>query len=138
VVSHPAIAVTPDANEDDAVAKLSAWIFLIGLILVTSAARGLYSSQGAIPSPRFELLERLGLITFLWFWLTTQCRPYRVSFPLDLGLFLAALWFMMLPYYLWHHERWRGALKCLVIGVAYFVGYILSLGMHYALARSGG
>jgi hypothetical protein len=43
----------------------------------------------------------------------------------------------MLPYYLWRYERWRGVLKFLAIGVAYFVGRILSLGMHYALAGTG-
>ena len=125
-------ADVPD-DEDDRTNKVQAWLFLIGLILIASAARGLYSSQGAIPSSRFELLERLGLITFLWYWLTTQCRPYRASFPLDLAFFLTGLWFIMLPYYLWHYERWRGLLKCLAIGTAYLVGRFLSLGMHYAI-----
>ena len=118
--------------------KALAWLFLVGLLLISSAARGVYSSQGVAPSARFELLERIGLLSFIWFWVRAQCRPYRVAFPMDLGLFLAGLWIFILPHYLWRCERWRGHLKCAAIAGAYVVAYLLSIAIHYALVSGGG
>jgi hypothetical protein len=108
------------------------------LLTVSGVARGLYSAQGLIPSARFELIERVGVLTFLWYWLIAQCRPYRVTFPLDMGIFISALGFLILPHYLWRHERWRGLLKCVVIAVGYLFAYLLSVAVHTGLALTDG
>ena len=85
--------------------KILSWLFLVGFLFISNAARAVYSSHGVNPSARFEVLTTLAGVTFIWYWLIQQCRPYRVAFPLDLALFASSLWFLVLPYYLWRCER---------------------------------
>jgi hypothetical protein len=113
--------------------KILAWLFLIGFVIVTKAARGIYSSQGIEPSGRFVLLELAGLVTFQAYWLRSQCRPYRIAFPLDIAFFLPGLWFGIFPYYLWRCERWRGVGKCLGVAGGHVLGYISSVLVYYLL-----
>jgi len=115
------------------VSKSLSWLFLVGFLFVSNAARGVYSSHGLKPSERFEVLCALGLLTFTWYWLTQQCRPYGASFPLDIALFASALWFLLLPYYLWRYERWRGLFKVAVVASAYVLSHAFSIGVHYIL-----
>jgi hypothetical protein len=127
------------ASEDDdlpRVARALSWIFLVGFFLVSNGARAVYAIHDEPPSARFELLWMVSAISFLWYWLREQCRPYRASFPLDMPYFAAALWFVVVPYYLWHYQRWRGLLKVAALIVAYALSYLASLIAYYALVRS--
>lgn len=121
----------PTTSEDmAAAARASSWILLVGFFLVMSAARAVYFAREATPSTRFEFLCALSFITFLWFWLKEQCRPHGTSFPLDMPWFAALLWFVLVPYYLWRYERWRGVLKCVALAAAYALCHALSLALH--------
>lgn len=120
-------------QELNKVARVVSWIFLVGLLFLASAARGIYSSHGAAPSARFELLVTVSFGTFLWFWLKEQCRPYRTSFPLDIGFFVWWAGVVVIPYYLWRYQRWRGVAKLGVILSAYAAAYLFSLVVHYSL-----
>jgi len=82
---------------------------------------------------RFELLVTVSFGTFLWFWLKEQCRPYRTSFPLDIGFFVWWAGVVVVPYYLWRYQRWRGVAKVGVILSAYAAAYLFSLVVHYSL-----
>src|SRR5260221_148314 len=90
-----------DVEELALVARILSWVFLLGFLLIIAVARGIYSSHGAEPSQRFNVVVVLGFMTFIWYWLREQCRPYRASFPLDLAWFLRPLWMILAPYYLW-------------------------------------
>ena len=131
----PADAPLPGDDMAEA-ARVVSWVFLLGFLFISSSARSVYSSHGADPSARFEALYTLGLVVLIWYWLTEQCRPYRASFPLDLAFFASSIGFLLLPYYLWHYERWRGILKVAVLGVGFFLSYAWSVALHYVLVWS--
>jgi hypothetical protein len=42
---------------------------------------------------------------------------------MDMGVFLAALWFILVPYYLWHYERWHGLAKGIGLVGVYFLSW---------------
>lgn len=115
------------------VTKLSSWILLGGFFFVTATARAVYSSQGQGPSDRFAFLEAIGLLSLLWYWFSQQCAPHRPSFPLDIEIFVGALWFLLLPFYLWRFERWRGCLKLVLLAAMYLFAYASSVALHYML-----
>lgn len=104
-----------EADEDAAAAKILGWTFLLGCLALDAIGQALYTASGADPSPRFKFVMSWAFTTFLWSWLRSQCRPHRGTFPLDLWLFLFGAWPVVLPYYLWRHERWRGLGKCALV-----------------------
>ncbi len=113
--------------------RLLSWMLLGGFLFITGAARAVYSSHGELPSSRFELLANYGTLAFLWYWFSQEFRGHRATFPLDMGLFLGVLWFVLIPYYLWRYERWRGLAKLLLLGVLHFGAWAFSYAMHYGL-----
>lgn len=38
-----------------------------------------------------------------------------MTYPLDMAFFLYATSFLLLPYYFWRTQRWRGMRKCLLL-----------------------
>lgn len=42
-------------------------------------------------------------------------RRLHVTFPLDMGYLLSATSFVLLPYYFWRTQRWRGMGKMLAL-----------------------
>jgi hypothetical protein len=127
-------------NQDDelhGVARGLSWVFLIGFLFVAGAARAVYSSHGAGPSARFELLSSFGWCIFLWYWLREQCRRHQVAFPLDLGLFVMWTGIVLVPYYLWRYEHWRGLGKVGLLAGAYAASRLVSLTMHLMLVALG-
>lgn len=122
-----------DAAEVALVARILSWLFLLGFLLIIAVARGIYSSHDAEPSQRFNLVFVLGFMTFMWYWLTEQCRPYRASFPLDIGWFLSGLWVILAPYYLWRYQRWRGLAKFVILLAAFAMMYPVTLVVHFLL-----
>ena len=102
------------------------WILLLGFMLVVAIARGAYVSHGAEPSGRFQLVATFGLLALLWFWFSAQLAPYRPSLMFDMGLMLLVFWFVVVPYYMWRYERWRGVAKVAALCGAYVVSIMLS------------
>jgi hypothetical protein len=133
--------LSPEAHDPDElsrVARILSWVFLIGFLFVSGTARAVYSSHGTTPSARFEVLTNLSFLILLWYWFREQCRPYRVSLPLDMGFFVASLWFILLPYYLWRHERWRGGLKFLGLVIAFALAQLFTVMLHHILVWMNG
>ena len=126
------VMVTDD-SPSSGTTRLLSWMLLGGFLFITGAARAVYSSHGEVPSARFELLARYGALAFLWYWFSQEFRARRATFPLDMGFFLAVLWFVLIPYYLWRYERWRGMAKLLLLCGLYFGAWAFSTAMHYGL-----
>ncbi len=102
------------------------WILLLGFMLIVAVARGVYASQGAAPSARFNVLAMFGLLALLWFWFSAQVAPYQPRLMLDMGLMLLVFWFVLVPYYMWHYERWRGVGKVCILCLAWVASVIFS------------
>jgi hypothetical protein len=112
-----------------AVAKWWTWtalaIFFLGANTFDALATisGLEFVQGPIYLLRFVSL-------FLtWQWLEAECRPHGQTYPLDMGMFLYAAGFLLLPYYLWRHQRWRGVLKLVLLLCLWGGSYVLTHGI---------
>jgi hypothetical protein len=116
------------------VSRLLSWIFLLGHILLVAGARGAYAAYEITPSAQFEILAILGLMTFVWYWVTQECERCGATFPLDFAWFLAILWFVLGPYYLWRFQRWRGVAKCLIVCAWYLGAWVVSLAVYYSVA----
>ena len=102
------------------------WILLLGFMLISAMARGVYASHGVAQSARFEVLTTFGLLALLWFWLSTQVAAYRPRFMME-GLTLALFWFIVIPYYMWHYEGWRGLIKVFALCLAYVASVAASM-----------
>jgi hypothetical protein len=73
------------------VSRVLAWAFLLGFILLVGVAKAAYAGYGTAPSSAFEVLAILGLMTFMWHWVTQECRPCGATFPLDFAWFVGIL-----------------------------------------------
>ncbi len=114
-------------------ARLVSWLFLVGYLLLSGMARGVYSSHEVTPSSRFEVLSVLGFTTFLWYWVKNECGPRGATFPIDFAWFMLLFGLVVAPYYLWRYQRWRGLAKFGILLIAHAVAYFVSLAVHYAL-----
>jgi len=136
-VNHRPASAQSTESEVAEVSRHLSWLFLLGFLLLVGAARGVYSAQGVSPSARFEALGVLGFVTFVWYWIRQQCEPHGVTFPVDLAWFMALLWFLLAPYYLWRGERWRGLAKFGVLVAAYVLSSLVNVVVHYVLVWLG-
>lgn len=109
------------------------WILLALFFLLTNGAAALYwASDAPLPSGAAVLLQLLAIPVY-WCLLEVECRPHRVTFPLDMGLFLYVAGFLVVPYYLWRAQRWRGVAKVLLMALVWIVTYGLSMGLAWIL-----
>jgi hypothetical protein len=102
---------------------------------MSGAARGVYAAHHTEPSARFELLFSGGLILLLWYWFAQQVGPYRPKFPVDMGVFVAVLWFVLVPYYLWKYEHWGGLAKVVGLGAVYVLSLMFAGLIAFLLAE---
>jgi len=118
---------TPSPSNESSVHRASSWILLLGFMLITAMARGVYASHGVEPSARFEMLVALGQLALLWFWFTAQVAVHRPRFMMDMGLMLMLFWFIVIPRYMWRYQRWRGLAKVFGLGLAYVASIVVSI-----------
>jgi len=121
-----AVDHTDDVRPARGWGSLWPWLFLVAFIFVTSVGAVFYSAQGTRPALVYDHLVRLGLAVLLWHWLNDQCRPYRAAFALDMGMFISLVGVVLVPYYLWRYERWRGVAKVSVLIACYIAAYLFS------------
>ena len=111
-----------------------AWILFSGFVLIVSIAEGIYGAHETEPSQRFHLLTRMGFMALLWYWFVEEMRPHHPGLPMDFGLFLVALFFILVPYYFWRYERGRGLLKVLGFAGLYLLMWALGSLVAYVMA----
>ena len=136
-MNHGLVSEQVDDAELGQVSRIVSWLLLVGFLLLSGAARGVYSAQEIQPSARFEALAVVGFVTFVWYWIKQECAPYNVSFPIDLAWFMALLWFVLAPYYLWRVQRWRGLVKFGVLIGTHAASYVVTVAVHYFLVWLG-
>jgi hypothetical protein len=113
--------------------RLLSWVLLSGFFLIADVAQAVYSSHGVEPSARFHLVTLIGTGLLFWYWFTQQVAPYKPKLPMDMGAFILVLWFVLVPYYLWRYERWRGLLNVLGLGGVYLLAWVFSVVVYLAL-----
>jgi hypothetical protein len=112
-------------------ARTQAWV-LVGLFFLILNGTGMLYAAADLEEPGgLKLLVAALSIVVFWRLLEAECRPYGATFPLDMGYFLYATSFLVLPYYFWRMQRWRGLGKLLVVA-GLWAG---SLALWYGLSR---
>ena len=81
----------------------------------------LYADRHIELSIYLDLLGRVAFLWIIWWWLKEDSRKTGVTWPLDLGMFLAIAWIFVLPYHLIKTRGSRG-----LLGIIYFVGVWLA------------
>ena len=105
---------------------LWAWLALGAFFLFSNAVLALYEACGFTHPLRIEYLLRCVSLFLIWQWLEAECRAYRQTYPLDMGMFIALAGIALLPYYLWRNQRWWGLLKIAGLATLWAASYVLA------------
>jgi hypothetical protein len=73
------------------------------------------------------------MMVLLWYWFAQQMAPHQPRLVMDMGILIVILWFVLMPYYLWRHERWHGMLKVACLFALYVGSWVLSAVVSVAL-----
>ena len=112
---------------------LQAWVLLTGFFLVHNLTHAVYSAWEREFPGGLRLIFAISFVAFLWYWLIQECRTRGQRFPMDMGLFLLMAWWIVLPYYLWKGQRWRGLGKMALLGVLWAGTYLASWAFSWFL-----
>jgi hypothetical protein len=91
-----------------------------------------------VPSGRFQLVTTIGFVVVLWQWFTRQVAAYRPDWSPDAGVFITAFWLIVMPYFFWRYERWRGLLKISAVAALYVASYGAALLVWWLLGDGAG
>jgi len=105
----------PDRSRPFRGARIQAWALVLAFFAVLNGMGVLYWTAELEVSAGLTLLIRALALVVFWKLLEAECAPYRIAFPLDMGFLLYASNFLLLPYYFWRTQRWRGLGKLLAI-----------------------
>ena len=112
-----------------------AWILASLYLVLASGMTVFYWAAGLETHAGLKILFALvGLIVF-WKLVEAECAPYRVTFPLDIGLFLYALTPVLLPYYFWRTQRWWGLLKAAALPGLWLASFLTWWAVAWLLVR---
>ena len=118
--------------------KAVPWIFYTASLLVYHVGAALYSVNELQPSSRFELVGRLTFIVAVWYWFLLYSRVRRIAWPLDMGLFLTAAYFIIIPYHALRAEGRRGWVTVSALVAIFVATNLVGLALYYALWSRGG
>lgn len=103
---------------------LAVYVLLVHLISLT------YEINEFAPPPAFEFLNSFAFLGLICWWLWKDSLRTGTAWPLDVGMFLYAAWFVILPYHLIKTRGLGGLLDiCLFAGVVILVSILASLGV---------
>ena len=110
--AEASIAKQPEARPGMRPAiPVGAWMALGLFFLGVDIVYGICGLAERSMPPGAAFLLRFVSLYLTWNWLEQECRPYGQTYPLDMGMFLAAIGFLLIPYYMWRNQRWWGVLK---------------------------
>lgn len=112
----------------------ASWLFLGAFLFLANAGGMLFSLNESSPSAGFELVSRLAVVMALWYWFLQYSWKHRISWPLDMGLFLAVVPFIIIPYHVVRVERKRGLLTLAALVGVYLGTYLVAVLLFYLLA----
>jgi hypothetical protein len=125
-------------GQDAAQARLRAWLLLSFFFLASNGVSAAYWAAEVPASVGTTLLFKALAIPVLWKLVEAECRPYRMTYPLDMGLFLYAASYLVVPYCFWHTQRWRGLGKFGLVAGLWIVTYVSSLAAAWLAVRLAG
>ena len=116
---------SPAGGGDITGSPRQAWVLVSLYFLAANGVGVLYSAAGLEVPAGLTLLTQILCILVFWGLLEAECRPYRVTFPLDMAYLLYVTSLMLLAYYLLRTQRWRGAGKLVLLVLLWGATYLL-------------
>jgi hypothetical protein len=109
------------------------WIALGLFFLGVNTAEALLTLGDSSLAGGATFMLRFVSLFLFWQWLESECRPYRQTYPLDMGMFLYAAGVGLIPYYMWRTQRWRGVLKVAGLAGLWVATYLIAEGGAFVL-----
>jgi len=110
--------------------------FLCAFLFLTRVGETWYAARGADVSGAFELLRQIGYRWVIGWWLVDDGKKRGIRWIHDLGMFLAAAWMIIIPYYVFKTRGKKGFITILIF-IGIFAGtYLISLAVYFALVFS--
>lgn len=75
-------------------------ILFYAFLFITQTLHGFLSAGYHESSMLYQIIERIGFVWLLCWWLQHDSRKYQIKWVLDMGLWLWLAWPFILPYYL--------------------------------------
>lgn len=117
---------------------LSPATLLYTFIILTQFAHGIYLASGFEPPPAFPLLNTIGLLWLVGWWLLRDSRHRGIPWIYDIGFFLCIAWPLILPYYLLTTRRAKGLLLIFAFVGTYIAALAVGIAIYLLLAASTG
>ena len=99
----------------------ASWWFLGAVLLVANVGGMLVGLDETPPSAQWEVLSRVTVAMAIWYWFLQYSWKNRIGWTVDMGLFLIAAPFIIIPYHVLRVERKRG-LRTLAALVGVYLG----------------
>jgi hypothetical protein len=107
-------------------------------VTLTQVAHGIYFASETESPPTFTLINSVGLLWIMGWWLLTDSRKRRIAWVYDMGLFLYIAWPFIMPYYLLKTRGANGLLLILAFIAVYIGSLVAGMGLYLLLAPSTG
>ncbi len=110
------------------------WVALGIFFLFVHGASALLtlSNRDVLQGP--TVLLRFASVFLVWQWMEQECRGRVGTYPLDMGLFIYAVGPVLVPYYMWRTQRWKGLLKTAGLVVMWAAAYLVASGLGYSIS----
>lgn len=112
----------------------ASWLFLGTFLLIGNVGSVLVGVNESSSSVRFELVSRLSVVMATWYWFLQYSWKHRIGWPVDMGLFLAVVPFIIIPYHVLRVERKRGLRTLAALVGVYLATYVVAVLLFYLLS----
>ena len=107
-------------------------------LTLTQFAHGTYLASEIEPPPAFTLIDFVGLLCFVGWWLLTDSRKRGVAWVYDIGFFLSIAWPFIMPYYLLKTRGAKGLLPILAFVSIYIGAAVVGMALYLLFDPSYG
>lgn len=112
-------------------------ILLYLFVVVTQFLTGVYVAIGIEPPSLFQILNRLGFLWIIGWWLWNDSKKRQIPWVYDTGFFLYLVWPFFLPYHLLKSRGAKGLLSIGAFILVYIVAAVAGFALYILLAPSG-
>ncbi len=102
-------------------------------LIIMQVAHGIYAAAELEPPPAFILVDYVGLIWLIGWWLLRDSRKRGVAWVYDMGLFLSIAWPFIMPYYLIKTRGSNGGLVIFGFVGAYMLSAMVGVAVYVLL-----
>jgi hypothetical protein len=107
-------------------------------VTLNQIAHGIYFASAIEPPPAFTLIDYVGLLWILGWWLSADNRKRGIAWVYDMGFFLSIAWPFIMSYYLLKTRRVKGLVLIFAFAGANIAAVAVGMALYLLLAPSTG